>query len=340
MITIHILHAGITHQSPYFYNFCKYLGKFDDFNYIINPNLPQTSPDGNGIIYFNRLKRFYDSSDIKTAISFLKQIKDKKMQGWKIVMTLHNFFPIDREITDVDKYVTKHFLNECDLVFTLSEYLKNSIKKNYGIVAINHGMGYNFLDGPFNNNLVRKIKKDKFVFTFVGNIYHYKMLDDVINTFNKINLSNNAYLIIAGTEAKNANVHIEELINDNQNIIFFNGFIGENDWLKLSEMTDVFISLYDISLPAFKYGFFPSNYINIYKTGKPCISPKHELFSEMMDDRQMIYYNFSDKKGLMNAMNYAMNHKIKKLNNDVYKRYNWDKQIEIFTQNVRRLYEN
>ena len=54
----------------------------------------------------------------------------------------------------------------------------------------------------------------------------------------------------------------------------------------------------------------------------------------------MIYYDFDDKDGLLNAMNYAMNNKIKRLKNNVYKRYSWDKQIEIFTKNVRGLYEN
>ena len=36
MINIHILHAGIAHKSPYFYNFCKELEKFDDFSYVMH----------------------------------------------------------------------------------------------------------------------------------------------------------------------------------------------------------------------------------------------------------------------------------------------------------------
>jgi len=337
MIRVHILHAGISHPSPYFYNFIKQLDKYEDFNYVISPCLPEDSPNDKGIIYFNRLKRFYDSNDINTAEKFIEIIKKKKNQGWKIVMTLHNFFPIDREKTDVDEYITKEFLELCDAVFTLSEYLKKSIKIHYGIEAINHGMGYNLLDGPFDNGLVKDFVKDRFVFTFVGNIYPYKMLDKIIETFNKVD---NAYLIIAGKESKNAKVNVEKLIDNNPNIKFFNGFIGKKDWIKLSEITDAFISLYDIKMKAFEYGLFPSNYINIYSTGIPCISPRHESISELIDDEQMIYYNFDDKDGLLNAMNFVMSHKIKRLKNNVYKRYSWDKQIEIFVETVRRLYEN
>lgn len=339
MITVHILHAGISHPSPYFYNFCRYLENYDDFDYIINPELPEIPPVDKGIIYFNRLKRFYDSNDINTAKSFIKKIENCKRQGWKIVMTLHNFFPIDREITDVDEYVTRVFLNECDLVFTLSEYLRKSIKENYGINAINHGMGYNILDGPFNNNLVKhlKIDKYKYVYTFIGNIYPYKMLDKIIENFNKID---DAVLIIAGKESKNSLVNIEKLIDDNPNIYFYDGFVGENDWIKLSQITHAFVSLYDINLKTFKYGFFPSNYINIYNTGIPCISPRHEAIMEMMDDNQMIYYNFYDKDGLLNAMKYAKINSPKRLKNDVEKKYSWSMQIEIFTKCCRGLYEN
>lgn len=336
MITLYILHAGITHPSPYFYNFCKELELHHNYKYIIDPNLPDFSPDDKEIIYFNRLKRFYDSNNMKTAKEFLNQIDNLKSNGWKVVWTLHNFFPIDRSITTVDEYVTKEFMKKCDLVFTLSNCLKNNIKKHYGINAINHGMGFNLLDNDFNNNLVQNFKTNKFVFTFIGNIYEYKMLDYVIENFNKLE---NCILIIAGKEPKNAHVNIEKLVeSNNNNIKFYDGFIGDDDWEKLSTITDCFINIYDLNFPAFKYGFFPSNFINIYNTGIQCISPRCMEIKEMMDNSQMIYYSFTDKNGLLNAMKYAMSRKYVKLNNDVNKKYNWSKVVSCFTKNCERLF--
>ena len=338
MLEIHILHAGITHPSPYFYNFCLNLDKYAEIKYTIDPNLPTNAPKDKGIIYFNRLKRFYDSDDINSVDSFLEKIKYLKSIGWKIVWTVHNFFPIDRTITNVDEFITEEFIKKCDLVFTLSEYLKQQIKNIYGINAINHGMGFNKLDNRFNNNLVNNFKKDKFVYTFVGNIYKYKMLDKIVENFNKID---NAYLIIAGKESKNAHVDVENLIIKNKNIFFFNGFIGSEDWKKLENITDVFVNIYDLDLPAFKYGFFPSNYINIYNTGIKCISPRHKAIEEMMDEEQMIYYDFHDKNGLLIAMKYAKNNDLCILENNVNNKYNWDKVIECFVENCMRLfYEN
>ena len=337
MIKIYILHAGITHPSPYFYNFCKNLDK-KEFSYTINKDLPTCEPNGNGILYFNRLKRFYNSDSIQSANDFLEKLEKLKQLGWKIVWTIHNLFPIDRAISNVDYYIVEQFIKKCDLIFTLSEYMKNSIEKKYNVKVINHGMGTNQYNGVFDSNIVKNINKNnKFVFTFVGNIYKYKLLDILIYNFNKLE---NSLLIIAGQEPKNSNVRIQELINGNKNIIRFDGFIGDKDWKKLENITDVFINLYDLKLPAFKYGFFPSNCIQLYNIGKTCISPDSKIIKELMKDNPMIYYDYNNIDGLYNAMLYAIHnaHNLTKKTKINKNYYNWKKVIHIFSKNVRSLF--
>ena len=56
-IKIWILHAGIEHPSPYFYNFCLELNNYKNYEYVVNPNLPLNELVDKGIVYFNRLKR-------------------------------------------------------------------------------------------------------------------------------------------------------------------------------------------------------------------------------------------------------------------------------------------
>lgn len=331
-IKIWILHAGLKHPSPYFYNFCLELDKYSDFEYIVSPDLPFKEKVDFGIIYFNRLKRFYKSDDLNSAYKFLKDIDTLKKNNWKIVWTIHNFFPIDRTVTDIDYYVTSKFIEKCDKVFTVSEYMKNSIKENYKVDAINHGVGINQLD---NNNSINVKKSKLFTYTFIGNIYKYKMLDKVIESFNKLD---NCRLIIAGSESKNAGVNIESLIDDNKNILFINSFIDKNDWVKLSKITDVFISVYDLKLPAFKYGFFPSNFINIANTDIKCISPYSVIFKEMMYDDNMIYYDFEDENGLVNAMKKAKELSSTKTNIKKKYDYSFEYAVKIFTDNCRKLF--
>ncbi len=333
-IKIWILHAGIDHPSPYFYNFCSELNAYENYEYVVNPELPLEEKVEKGIIYFNRLKRFYNNAE--TADKFLSNIDYLKQKGWKIVWTLHNFFPIDRELSFIDEYVTNEFIKKCDLVFTISEYMKKSIKRYFGIYAINHGIGINQLNNNHVNPKVKEIKKDKkFTFTFIGNIYKYKMINQVIETFKRMD---NCRLIIAGREPQNANVNIEHLIDNNKNIIYIDSFIDKNDWKELSKITDIFISIYDLNLPAFKYGFFPSNYINIAKTGIKCISPKSDIIEELICKEQLITYNFNSKDGLYNAMSRAKSSVCTKVYVKQKYNYSWKETVSIFVNGCNKLF--
>ncbi len=335
-IKVWILHAGIEHPSPYFYNFCFELNTYENYEYIVNPELPLKEKIDKGIIYFNRLKRFYNNDNIETANEFLNNIDYLKQKGWKIVWTLHNFFPIDRKINYVDEYVTSEFIKKCDLVFTLSEYMKKSVKEHFDINAINHGIGINKLNNNYINPKIKEIKKsNEFTFTFIGNIYKYRMLDQVIKSFDKMK---DCRLIIAGREAKNANVNINYLIGNNKNIIYINAFVDENDWKELARVTDAFVSLYDLRFPAFKYGFFPSNYINIAKTGIRCISPRSDIIEEMISKEQLITYDFDDKNGLYNAMLKAKSSVSNKVNVDQKYNYSWKETVDKFVNSCNKLF--
>lgn len=335
-IKIWILHAGIDHPSPYFYNFCLELNAYENYEYIINPKLPLEEQTNKGIVYFNRLKRFYNNDSIEMADEFLDNIDCLKQKGWKIVWTLHNFFPIDRNLNYVDEYVTREFIKKCDLVFTVSKYMKDSIKEHFNINAINHGIGINKINNNYLNPKISKIKKSsKFTFTFIGNIYKYKMLDQVIESFDKMQ---HCRLIIAGREAKNANVNINHFIGNNKNIIYINDFIDENDWKELSRITDVFISVYDLRFPAFKYGFFPSNYINIAETRIKCISPKSDIIEEVVCKEQLITYDFDDKNGLYNAMLKAKSLTSSKVNVNQKNNYSWKETVNKFVNNCNKLF--
>jgi len=255
---IYILHAGISHPSPYIYNLVEKLKKYKEFEIIINPDLPIESPKSNGIIYFNRLKRFYDSNDLKSANDFMNKIIELKKKNWKILWSIHNFFPIDRRTTEVDEFVVKSFIMEADLLFTLTEYMRKQVKLKYDKESIVHSMGINELNGNFDKGIVdlKALPDDSFLFTFVGNIYKYKQLDEIIKSFERIDDSN-TYLLIAGPESKNSGVNVHTLIKDKR-ILRIPYFIGDSDWKKISNRTNVFLNVYDLNFPAFKNGFFQS----------------------------------------------------------------------------------
>ncbi len=333
---IWILHAGISHKSPYFYNLTRELKKYDFLDVVINPSLPVDKKTDNGIVYFNRLKRFYKSEDSKTIDKFLKDVDNLKENGWKIIFTLHNFFPIDREINDNDAFLLQEFLKRTDMVFTFSNHMKNQLKKYFNIDAYNHSIGENILNDDFDNDIeLPKLPEDAFVFTFIGNISEYKMLNVVIDNFFKLlNKYKNAYLIIAGPSNKTYNLKIK----NNRNIIRIDQFIGDKEWEKLASLTNVFLNTYDINRECFKYGFFPSNCITIMKYKKFCIAPDCLPIKEILPIEY--YYLYSDKNDLLTKMKLSIKNKdiIKnKEKNYPKSNYSWEKTVKILVDKIGEL---
>jgi glycosyltransferase involved in cell wall biosynthesis len=331
-IKLWILHAGLGHPSPYFYNLCNEFEKYKNIDIIVTPELPLNISTDNGIIYFNRLKRYYDSENINSVNEFLSQVDILKGNGWKLIFTLHNFFPIDRKITENDELLLKKFLPKMDLVFTFTNYMKDELKKNFGIEAINHSIGPNTLDNSFDKKInIPNLSDNSFVFTFIGNISEYKMLEDVISNFKKIK-NDNTYLIIAGPNSRNYQLKYKA----DSNIIKINEFIGDSSWKELSAITNIFINTYDINRECFKYGFFPSNCIQIMQQKKICIVPKSSIMSEILP--QGYYYNYKDSYDLYKTMKRV----IKEQKEIKYKEktypdcdYSWERMVNIIVKGIK-----
>ena len=147
------------------------------------------------------------------------------------------------------------------------------------------------------------LPKDAFLFTYVGNIAPYKNINQIIENFNMIN-NDSAYLLIAGPMAKNIDISLKS----SPNIIRFDKFVGEKSWQKICEKTNVFINLYDLDYPNFKYGFFPSNSVTLSQKGIKVITPKCEMVDELLSQNMMINFDFYDKSDLLKKMKWAINH--------------------------------
>src|SRR5574344_400021 len=335
-VKIWILHAGLGHPSPYFYNLCNEFKNHENIEIIIKPELPLDVTTNNGIVYFNRLKRYYNSDNIESINHFLDQVDELKQKGWKLIFTLHNFFPIDRKINKNDEILLNKFLPKMDLVFTFTNYMKEQLKKNFNIDAINHSIGKNTLDKSFDKLVnIPKFNKDSFVFTFIGNISEYKMLEDVIKNFQRIK-QDDTYLIIAGPNSKNYNLKY----NEDKNIIRINEFIGDSIWKNLCKITNVFINSYDINRECFKYGFFPSNCIQIMQYKKICIVPECDIMNEILP--LGYYYSYKDKKDLYKIMKLTIDEKSKiKEKEFTYPNCNfsWEQMVNTIIKSIEGCYK-
>lgn len=308
---LRILHAGVSHPSPYFYNFCRALKKISpEIDISLDPSIPFSSPKDHGILHFHRLKRFYSSDSQRSAENFLDDVKKAKRNGWGVAWTIHNFFPIDRRISDVDLRVTSELSKLSDILFTHTELMKTNAEKLFSKKVINNSYSANELDGLFDrDNLEVSIGDYEVVFAIVGNITPYKCVPECIESFKELKKrfsDKKMGLIIAGPLSKE--VSIEDYVNRDKDISVHNIFIGNSAWRELNKTADVFLGTYNLSLPAFRYGFFPSNVPQILNYKKALILPDCLEMREFAPSKEIaIFYDSRDKEGLLKAMEEGMN---------------------------------
>lgn len=341
MIKITILHAGINHPSPFIHSLCIELDKYDNIKYEINPALPTTKSTYNRhVLYFHRLKRYYDSNDISSGVEFINNVKKVKTLGYKIAWTIHNFLPIDRQVTEVDEFVLKQFLSLVDCLFTLTNKMKESLKTIFNVDSIMHSIGVNTLDGWFDKETIDLdfLPTNAFLITFVGNVAPYKQIQKIIDYFNQI-YNDNTYLLIAGQQAKNIDIH---LYINNDNIIRYDKFVGTSSWDRICEKTNVFINLYDLNYENFKYGFFPSNSVTLSQKGIKVITPNSEIINELLPEEAIISFDFNNDDTLLKSMEKAINQNKKltfDVDNDISKKYSWAKTTQIVVESLEKLFK-
>ena len=292
---VYLLHAGITHPSAFIRQMKNDLNKKKKLSVIITPYPPETIPNQRSIIFFQRLKRFYDNQNIETAKTFIKKTRALKTKGYEIGFTLHNFFPIDRPMTNVDEFVTKNFLEQCEQIFLATKYMQKSLKKHFG--KDSHLFKFKIQNLKPSKYKMPKVKKGTFVYTVFGNIYPYKMIQQIIQEFEKIQ-KDDIMLIIAGLQPKNSKVNLKV---KNNKILRLDAYIDDRLQKKLNKVTNIYINCYDLNFNAFKYGFYPSSFNTLQKFHKKIITAKTEITDELIDKDYLIEFNINDKNALHDA---------------------------------------
>ena len=343
---VQILHAGISQPSPYFHNFYQALKKYDpEINISINPAMPVQGPSEPGIVHFHRLKRFYDSNSQESAENFIENSKKAKEMGWKFAWTIHNFFPIDREISHVDSWVTNQFAALSDTIFTHTELMKKSAEKLFSKRVINCSYAIHNFEGINDGNNLDVPREDyELVFTFGGDIVEYKCIPKTIESFKRLKEEFNnrrLRLIIAGPSR---GMSLEKQIDGDEDILFHNSFIGQNGWKELRRVTDIFLTSYDLSLPAFRYGFFPSSVPQLLSYKKPMILPDCPETREFIPQQdKAIFYDFYDKNGLFKAMKDGLDSSrrdlIRRNLEEVTETHSWDHVAKIVIEEYNHLLE-
>ena len=278
-----------------------------------------------GLSSKNRFKSFFKFFLFKIDIYLAKNILKTK-----IVWTIHNLHSHMNYYPLLEILSRRSFSKKVDAIICHCAYAKNEIQKIYGVSQkkihiINIGNYYERYPNEISMEKAREylnIKQDQFIFLIFGPIRPYKGIINLINAFKKIRRKEKAKLMIVGNPVNK--LLIANIINrtkDNQNFILKFGFIPEDE-------IQLYINASDVVVFSYKKILTSAGILLAMSFGKPIIAPRLGCIPETLDEKGAFLYNSQEKKGLLLAVEEAIDNKSKlkemgQFNLESAKKFDW-----------------
>lgn len=151
----------------------------------------------------------------------------------KIVWTLHNIQPHDTKYSKIHNFCRSFFARHTSWIRLFSEdsidRAQNMLKVKCKFIICPEGSYVNYYENIISNEEARlklNIKKDDFVYLYLGYIKPYKGIEELITSFQQLKILNKK-LIIAGN-ALNID-YFNEIYTKDDNLLFENRFIENNE---------------------------------------------------------------------------------------------------------------
>lgn len=307
---------GIYFGTPYIRKACSYIKKRNDkFDLIIVENMPQYGP------------------------------KIKKVSEDKLVLHLHN------DYLNKDSFKCKENYSSFDKIICVSNFISNRVrevvnKKDNKVFTLYNGVDLNkFSKAVEFEDIYDKynIKKGKSNIIYSGRICPEKGVENLIDSFNKINNSNMQLIILGGynygTSKDNAFTLNLKNKSKGKNIVF-TGYVSYEDISSLYSLADLGV------IPSIINEACPLTAIEMMASGIPVICTNSGSLPELIDEKCGIII---DKNDLTNNLifsiknifedkdklsEYSKNAKVrsKKFAKEKYNEFFW-KYLEKFNKN-------
>lgn len=127
MKKIYIMHAAVAHTSPYMSALTFWLNKAGYQAIYVSNIYEKFYEEGErAYIYLHRLGRMYNNLSSRSADDFINRLKFLKIKGFKLLWTIHNFYPLTVEPNFIDKTVIINVGQLADCVFSHTETMRKN----------------------------------------------------------------------------------------------------------------------------------------------------------------------------------------------------------------------
>lgn len=265
---------------------------------------------------FNKLSTLY-------IVGFIAMLK---ILNYKIVWTIHNMKTLEG-IYIYDELVNKLLAKIVNAKIIHSKQnikdmkiMNYDIKNTYTIPIGNYIGVYKNLLTKEKARKILNINRDRYVILCFGRVEPYKGIDDLIEQFTDLNLTN-ATLLIVGPCLDN--LYKNKLLKYNKNNIVLNlKFVSD-------EKIQIYFKAADIIACPYKFITTSSSVILALSFGKPIIAPLIGNIVDLPKDLGF-FYDIQNKTGLKTSILSSISHKnlLSKMGNNSYrfsKKLSWDK---------------
>lgn len=249
------------------------------------------------IIHFHWL--FEQARTPWRLIKFLVKLIEARVLGYKIVWTVHNIRPHD--YATVFDWIARFCLAHIsEAIITHGRYSKDEVEAKFRIrnkiFIIPHANYIGYYPNEKNREESRRrlnIDKNSFVYLFFGLIKRYKGLNNLVESFEKID--GNVILLIAGEEIDGlTGEYLQRKADNNTKIRLFKEYISDTD-------VQVFFNAADIVVLPFTEITTSGSLMLALSFGKPVVSVRKGLMPEIVTDEIGLLINKSNE--LIDALN-------------------------------------
>ncbi|HEA65400.1 MAG TPA: glycosyltransferase [Desulfobacterales bacterium] len=229
----------------------------------------------------------------------------------KIVWTVHNLKNHENRFTNIERFFSRIVAKRADAILAHSESAKRDIRNAFDvddqekIAIIPHG---NYL-GYYKNTLTKEESRSRlnlsphnFTFLYFGKIRDYKGVQELIDSFIKLNKSD-AKLIIAGKPNNNEiSNSITYKARQNKNILLVLQLIPEDD-------IQLFMNAADVAVLPYRDVLTSGTLMLGMSFRKPIIAPRLGCIPDVLKNGGCFFYDPEDADGLFRAMKLSMTSK-------------------------------
>ncbi len=263
-------------------------------------------------------------------VKFLFVLSVVRLAGVRIVWTVHNLqnheqrnVPVDRLCTYITPRLANDIIAHCKKA---KEEIITACRLRGGktITVIPHG---HYIDA-YKNNVSKtdarqrlNLSLENTLFMFFGSIRPYKGVLHLIEAFSRLSETNAQLIIVGRSNHKRLNESIENRVAESRNIVFFKGFVDDDE-------IQVYMNAADAVVFPYKDILTSGAVMLAMSFGKACIAPRLGCIGEVLDDQGAFLYEGEDKSMLSRALLAAIEKRAELnamglYNKERARRFNW-----------------